>query len=200
MPVVIGAFTTLGEAERATGALLESGFAPAAMTALARTGGGRLLLAGRVAVHRVGEPAQLVNRTQQQGAAAIAAGLAGGIVAFVAVVILPRLGAQIPVLSDPAWGTAPAVLALILGAALVCGALGALLRGLTGLPNDLAVRYGVFLDQGDTVLAVATTAGAQARAARETMALHGAVQTHVTRGTLAAAEVPDEAPYAPGVN
>jgi hypothetical protein len=62
--------------------------------------------------------------------------------------------------------------------------LGALARRTDGLPHDLAYRYGVRLDQGDTVVAVRTAPGSDARAAQELLGLQGAVFSDVTRGAV----------------
>ena len=191
MPLAIAAFTTLEEAERATRALLDAGFDSSALTALARVGGGRHLLAGRVAVRPVGDPALLVNRTQRAGAWAVAGALAGALLAAVAVFLLPWLGYDpLAAVRPPAYDSLLSVAVVLLGAALAAG-LGALFSQSRGLPHDLAFRYSVRLDQGDTVIAVATPSPRQARAAQETLAMNGAIQAHVTRGTLEAVGEPE---------
>ena len=201
MPLVIGAFTTLAEAEAATYALLQAGFDAAAISALARTGGGRMQLAKQVAVGRVGQPSRLLNRTERRGAWAVVGALAGALATFVALLVLPRLGL------DPLAPLRPYILpplltlcAILVGAA-ACGGIGALVTGSRGLVEDLAMRYGVRLDQGDTVLGVATRSIARARAAQETLALHGAILAHVTRGSLETAiEEPDALEVSPSTN
>ena len=187
MALVIGAFSTLGEAERATRALLESGFPPSALSATARAGGGRLLLAEHVPVQAVGDPARLVNRTERIGASAVIGGLAGAVLTVLALLLLPFAGV------DPLTPVAPlrgflsggmAFALVVLLGALAAGGLGALLHRTRGLTNDLAVRYAMRIEQGDTVLAVRTASAGEARSAQETMAVHGALQAHVTSGTL----------------
>ncbi|HET7769908.1 MAG TPA: hypothetical protein VFN74_14120, partial [Chloroflexota bacterium] len=63
-------------------------------------------------------------------------------------------------------------------------------------------RYGMRLDQGDTVLSVRTAPGSAARAAQEILGMHGAVFAHVTRGYVGARDVVDPTPeiQAPSVN
>ena len=169
MALVIGAFSTLGEAERATRALLESGFPPSALSATARAGGGRLLLAEHVPVQAVGEPARLVNRTERIGASAVIGGLAGAVLTALALLLLPFAGV------DPLTPVAPlrgflsggmAFALVVLLGALAAGGLGALLHRTRGLTNDLAVRYAMRIEQGDTVLAVRTASAGESRAAQ----------------------------------
>src|SRR5919198_3437758 len=133
MGLVIGAFTTLAEAERAARALLDAGFAAERMTAVARLGSGRLRLAERIAVHPVAEPARLVNRTERAGRSALLGGALGALLAAAMVVLLLRMGVE---------PLAPLLLAgaVLLGGA-CAGGLAALARRGTGLPHDLAFRY-----------------------------------------------------------
>jgi hypothetical protein len=184
LALVIGAFATLGEAERSTRALLEDGVAPASMTAAARAGGGRLLLADRVPVHAVGEPARLVNRTERIGASALIGAVAGALLTALALFLLPLAGID-PMAPARGFlsGGMVTVLEVLLGA-LVAAGVGALLRRTRGIPHDLAMRYAMRLDQGDTVLAVRAASAAEARAVQESMAMHGALLAHVTTGTL----------------
>lgn len=194
MSLVIGAFTTLGEAERATQALLDDGLPPTSISAAGRAGGGRLLLADQVAVLPVGDPARLVNRAERIGASALLGAIVGGLLTALALFLLPQLLS--PAAGDPLFLLVPTVLREVLtngvasvlevlfGAALGA-ATGALRRRTRGLPHDLAVRYAMRLDQGDTVVAVRVGTTAEARAAQETMAMQGAIQAHVVNaGTL----------------
>jgi len=198
VPLVIGAFTTLGEADSATRALLDDGWAPESITATARAGGGRFLLADRVAVRPVGEPARLANRTERAGASALLGAVVGAVLTLVAVLLLPAFGLDplhdLRALFAPPVATALAVLC----GATVFGCAGALGRRSRGLPNDLAVRYAVRLDQGDTVLAVRAPTSVEARSAQESMATHGAILAHVTAGTLEPLGEPPPLPGVPG--
>lgn len=194
LPFVVGAFTTLMEAERASGALLEAGHAPDSMRALARVGGGRVLLNGKVAVHPAGEPARVLDQSERRGTAGVAGGLAAALLVAGALWLLPATGA------DPlAWSTGRLARPLAFAAVVVLGAvLGAAVASRlpppSGLPHELAFRYGVRLDEGDTVLGVASASTAEARSVQETMAIHGATLTHVTKGTLETADVPNPVP------
>jgi hypothetical protein len=191
---VVGAFTTLMEAERASGALLEAGHAPDSMRALARVGGGRVLLSGRVAVHPAGEPARLLDQSERRGAAGVGGGLVVALLVAGALWLLPATGA------DPlAWSAGRLARPLAFAAAVALGAVlgaaaAARLRPSRGLPHELAFRYGVRLDEGDTVLGVSCRSAAEARSVQETMAIHGATLTHVTSGTLETADVPSPTP------
>ena len=156
MALVMGAFTTLGEAERTTLTLLEDGVAPTAITATARSGGGRLLLAARVPVHAVGEPARLANCTERVGASALIGGVAGALLTVLALVLLPAVGIDPMFLARGFLSNGMVFVLEVLLGALVAAGVAALLRRTRGLPHDLAVRYAMRLDQGDTVLAVQT--------------------------------------------
>lgn len=184
MALAVGAFTTLNEADTAAKSLLDIGFHVAAVRAVSRTGGGRMRLAGQVPVMGIGEPAKLVNQTERVGLTALVAGLLGLLLAGVALFVLPRMG--LDVLAPlrvylSGWQLTAAVL---LGPALVLSGAGALIRRREGLPHDLAFRYSLRLDQGDTIIGVTATSAAEARSAQETLALHGAILAHVTHGTL----------------
>jgi hypothetical protein len=184
LALAIGAFPTLAEAEQVVRRLLDDGFSPPGVSAVARTGGGRVLLADQIPVLPVGEPARLVNRTERIGAAAILGAIAGAILMTVALSLLPSLGLDPMAL---ARGIIPPgvvrAIEVLLGT-IVAACLGALLRRTRGLSHDLAVRYAMRLDQGDTLLAVRTASAGEARSAQETMAMHGAILAHVTSGTL----------------
>lgn len=206
MPLVIGAFTTLSEAEQAVRALLDDGLAPEAISAVGRAGGGRLLLAGRVAVLPVGEPARLVNRTERISVSALIGAIGGGLLTALAVFLVPQLLPEMG--ADPLAPVAVrdlvpsgmvSALEVLVGAALGATA-GALLQRTRGLPHDLAMRYALRLDQGDTIVAVRVGAAGEARAAQETMAMQGAIQAHVvTAGTLEPlGEPPTPAGLTPG--
>jgi hypothetical protein len=194
--LVMGAFTTLGEAERTTHMLLADGVPPTAISATSRSGGGRLLLADRVPVHAVGEPARLVNRTERIGASALIGGVAGALLTVLALFLLPLVGIDPMFLARGFLSSGMVIVLEVLLGALVAATVAALLRRTRGLPHDLAVRYAMRLDQGDTVLAVQTASAAEARAAQETMAMNGALLAHVTAGTL---EPIGEPPAAVGV-
>jgi hypothetical protein len=184
--LVIGAFTTLSEAEAATQALLDAGHRDAAIAAYGRTGGGRLLLAGRVPVQPVGDPARLVSRAERARAWAAVGAVIGIFVALAllgaAHVTSAGLFWELPNYAYasgwPAWG------AFVLMLSLIGAGLAALARRTDGLPHDLAYRYGMRLDQGDTVVAVKTNPGSEARAAQELLGLQGAVFSDVTRGAV----------------
>jgi hypothetical protein len=182
--LVIGAFSTLAEAEKAAEALLHAGLPESAISAVARSGAGRLMLAGRVPVAGVGEPVRLANRTERIGASALLGAVAGALVTALALFLLSQLGLD-PF--APARGWLPAALVpaieVILGA-LVAAGVGALLRRTQGLPHELAIRYAMRLDQGDTVIAVRRANGADARSVQELLASNGAILAHVTDGTL----------------
>ncbi len=209
MPLVIGAFTTLSEAEQATRALLDDGLTPEAISAVGRAGGGRLLLAGRVPVLPVGEPARLVNRTERISVSALIGAIGGGLLTALAVFLVPQLLPEMG--ADPLAPLAPLAvrdlvpsgmvraLEVLVGAALGATA-GALVQRTRGLPHDLAMRYALRLDQGDTIVAVRVGAAGEARAAQETMAMQGAIQAHVvTAGTLEpVGEPPTPAGLTPG--
>jgi hypothetical protein len=184
VPLVIGAFTALGEAEAATRALLDEGWAPERIAATARVGGGRYLLADRVPVRPVGEPARLTNRAERTGASAVAGAVLGAILTLLALLLLPALGVDPLGPLRGVLSTGLARIVVVLCGAAVGGGMGALLRRSRGLPHELAVRYAVRLDQGDTVLAVRAPTALEARAAQESMATHGAILAHVTAGTL----------------
>ena len=184
MALVLGAFAALGEAESATRALLADGFTPSAISAVARAGGGRLLLADRVPVQSVGEPARVVNRTERIGASALLGAIAGAVLTALLLYFMPLFGVDPMALARGVLpGAMITVLEVVLGAC-VAAAVGALLRRTRGVTHELAVRYAMRLDQGDTVLAVQAASAGEARAAQETMGMHGALLAHVTTGTL----------------
>jgi hypothetical protein len=180
--LVIGAFATLSEAEAAARALLEAGHRPDVISAHGRIGGGRVLLADRVALQAVGDPARLVSRAERARAWAAVGAVVGAAFAALALFIAPSFGVDL-LAAAPLSGVPAVVLALIVAAALGA-ALGALARRTDGLPHEHASRYGVRLDQGDTVLSVRTAPGGEARAAQELLGMHGAVFAHVTRGRV----------------
>jgi hypothetical protein len=191
--LVIGAFTTLNEADRAARALLDAGHDQAAMVALARVGGGRLRLAGGVPVGPVGEPARLLSRAERTGAAALIGGAAAGLAAACVLLLLPLVGVDpqrwlLPAL--PALPAPAAFAAAVAAAAGLGGIVAAFARPARGLPHDLAFRYALRLDEGDTVLGITAASPAAARSIRETLAINGAILAHVTRGTLEAAGQP----------
>lgn len=184
MALVIGAFITLGEAEGAARALLEAGHEASAMRALARVGGGRILLADHVPVHAVGEPARLINRSERAGASAVIGGVIGALLGATLVLLLPLVGNDPLLQLRGTLSTRTLLLAAALLGGVVVGSVAAFARRDAGLPHDLAVRYALRLDQGDTVLGVKVRSAGQARSSQEMLALHGAIQAHVTRGTL----------------
>jgi hypothetical protein len=195
MRLVIAAFTTLDEADRAAAALLEAGFDQQALAAVGQAGGGRLLLAGRVPVHWPGDPPQLLDRSERATGSAIVAAL--GVLAAVALVLWlgPRLGVPLGALGaagTPLWPRA----AVAMGLAALGGLLAALARSGRGLPHPLVVTYGRRLELGDTILGVRVGGASQAASARETLAMHGAILAQTTRGTLEPAFPAETAPFA----
>ena len=181
---MIGAFATLSEAEAAARALLEAGHRPESISAHGRVGGGRLLLAGRVPVQEVGDPARLVSRAERARAWAVVGALAGVLLAALSLSIASATGSD-PLAAMPVGlDGVPAVTVTLLLAAVIGGVLGALARRTDGLPHEHASRYGLRLDQGDTVLSVRTAPGSEARAAQELLGMHGAVFAHLTRGAV----------------
>jgi len=194
MPLVIAAFTTLDEADRAAAALLEAGFDQQALVAVGQAGGGRLLLAGRVPVHWPGDPPQLLDRTERATGGALLGGLVVLVAAGLVLWLGPRLGLPLGALGaagTPFWPKA----AIALGLAALSGLLAALARSGRGLPHPLAVGYGRRLELGDTVLGVRVAGAAEAASARETLAMHGAILAQTTRGTLEPAFPGEAAPY-----
>lgn len=181
---MIGAFATLSEAETAVRALLEQGHHPESIRAHGRAGGGRLVLAGRVPVHAVGDPARLVSRAERARAWAVVGALAGFLIGAIALSIASAVGKDPLASMSPALEGVPAVVVTLLLAAVIGGGLGALARRTDGLPHEHASRYGLRLDQGDTVLSLRTAPGSEARAAQELLGMHGAVFAHVTRGAV----------------
>jgi hypothetical protein len=197
VPLVVAAFETLSEAERALHSLLDAGFPSESIRAAAQAGGGRLLLADRVAVQAVGEAAQLADGDERAASAAFAAAVAalavGGAAAFAL-----RLRGLDPMAAwrgdfSPAWAA--------IGFLAILAALAAVVAGLSqrprGLPHDLALRYARRLERGDVVLGVRSMSGQQARSVHETFAVCGASDAHITRGvleSLADAEVPPDGP------
>jgi hypothetical protein len=184
VPLVIAAFETLSEAEAAVESVLDTGFRADVIRAAGRAGGGRLLLAGRVAVQPVGQPAKLADRAERAGGAALLGAVVGAVVAAGGALLLRLLNADplAPLrgaLSGPLlfWGAI--VLCALLGAAVGVGALRS-----SGLPHDLALRYSRRLEDGDVVLGVTTADSRQARSVQESLAIHGATLTHVTRGEM----------------
>jgi hypothetical protein len=184
LKLVIGAFPTLSEAESATRALMDAGHDQDAIEAYGRIGGGKLLLAGRVPVRPVGEPARLVSRAERARTWAAVGAVAGLVVATAALVISRLTGFDLLAGMPPVLAGWPGTALVLLMAAVVVGGLAALARRTDGLPHDLAFRYGVRLDQGDTVVAVRTFSGDETRAAQELLGIHGAVYAHATRGTV----------------
>jgi hypothetical protein len=182
--LAIAAFATLSEAERAARALLDAGFAAPTLTAVSQTGGGRVRLAGEVPVQAAASPARLANRTERAGAGAIAGMVFGAAGTAAAALLFRQLGLD-PLAMARAF-LSPVVLtgASIVAGSLLLGAAGALARRGSGLPHELALRYARRLDVGDTIIAVATGDPRHAQAARETMAVAGAVLVDVTRGSL----------------
>ena len=193
MKLVVGAFTTLSEAEGLARALLDAGHRQEQVVAHGRVGGGRLLLAGRVPVFAVGDPARLVSRAERARAwASVGAGAAAALA--IAALLIARLFGRNPL----AWHVAvlsgwPLLVATVLLVALIGGALAGLAHQTDGLPHELAVRYGMRLDQGDTVVSVRTHPGSEARAAQELFGVHGAIIAHVTRGHVEPLDVPEPA-------
>lgn len=182
--LVIGAFPTLSEAESAAQALLQVGHREDAIAAFGRIGGGRLRLAGSIPVQPVGDPARLVSRAER---ARVWAGVGAITGLALAVLLLATAGAMeiepfgslSPYLAG--WTSSMGFMVLL---AAVGAVLGALARRTDGLPHDLAYRYGVRLDQGDTLIAVRTAPGAEARAVQELLGVQGAVFSDVTRGAV----------------
>ncbi len=193
MKLVVGAFTTLSEAEGVARALLDAGHRQEQIAAHGRVGGGRLLLAGRVPVFAVGDPARLVSRAERARAWA-SVGAAVAAVIAIAALLIARIAGRNPL----AWHVAlvsgwPLVVLAVLLAASIGGVLAGLAHQTDGLPHELAVRYGMRLDQGDTVVSVRTAPGGEARAAQELFGLHGAIIAHVTRGHVEPLDVPEPA-------
>ncbi|MBI3973096.1 MAG: hypothetical protein HY332_17605 [Chloroflexi bacterium] len=182
VPLVLAAFTTIAEADRATGALLESGFPAEAIAAVSQFGGGRVVLGRHVTVQAAGKPARLLDRSELAGGAALAGGFVGFALGAALAWLLPGYGV------DPLAPLAEVLpvsrLLVALAVALALAGLAALMRRSAGLPRGLAVSYALRLEQGDVVLGVQTATGREARAAEETLAIHGAHVTHITRGTL----------------
>lgn len=184
MRLVIGAFTTLSEAESAARGLLDLGHDQERISAYGRAGGGRLLLAGRIAVHPVGDPARLVSRAERARAFAAVGAVTGAALAAAGLGVARLLGVDPLAIASPyliGWTAFTAALVL---SALAGAGLFALARRTDGLPHELAYRYGVRLDQGDTVIAIRTAPGAETHAAQELLGMHGAVIAHATRGAV----------------
>ena len=200
MRLVIGAFATLSEAEAAARALLEAGHRPESISAHGRIGGGRVRLAERIALRPVGDPARLVSRAERARAWAAIGAIGGALFAALALVLSQSLGYD-ALSSSPFSGWFGVTLVLLI-AAVLGGGLAALARRTDGLPHEHANRYGVRLDQGDTVISVRTAPGSEARAAQEILGMHGAVFAHVTRGAVEPRDAPESAPeiQAPSVN
>ena len=200
MRLVIGAFATLSEAEAAARALLEAGHPAGAISAHGRIGGGRLLLANEIALRPVGDPARLVSRAERARAWATVGAVAGALLAAIALGVARTLGYDALAWAPISGG--PAVALTLLVAAFLGGGLAALARRTDGLPHEHANRYGVRLDQGDTVLSLRTAPGSEANAAQEIMGMHGAVFAHVTCGAVEPLDAPEPAPeiQAPSVN
>jgi hypothetical protein len=184
VPLVIAAFETLSEAEAAVRSVLEAGYHADAMRAAGRAGGGRLLLAGRVAVQSVAEPAKLADRAERASGAALLGTALGALIALLVAAALRLAGAD-PL--APLRGNLAGPL-LVPAAAVVCAALGAAIGAAAvrsaGLPHNLALRYARRLDNGDLVLAVRTDGSRQARSVEESLTICGATLAHVTRGEL----------------
>lgn len=184
MSLAVGAFETLTQAEDAVRALIDSGFVPEALSAATRHPR-PIMLAGQVPARPAAEPVQLLDQSERAAAAALAGAIALAIVTAAALLVLPRfgvtLGSPVPYLIG---GRLAFFLAVALGAALGA-ALGSFLVPAAGLPHDLAVRYTRRLEQGDVLVGVKGPRR-QVQAARETLAMHGAVQANVMpRGSLA---------------
>ena len=94
------------------------------------------------------------------------------------------LPAVVPAYAAAAATGLPAQTLLVVACVVLGAVVGALARRTDGLPHDLAYRYGVRLDQGDTVVAVRTAPGSEARAAQELLGVQGAVFSDVTRGAV----------------
>ena len=191
MPLVTGTFDTLFEAERAVQALLDAGHDPSALRAYGTAGAGRLLLADRVGVRRIGQPAHLADRSDLAGTTAAAAAMLGALLALVVAWLLPKFGIDLlraprAYLHDP-WLS----LAFVSLVGLVFATIGGLSRLGEGLPHNLALRLASRLDQGDFVVGIAVSNATQAKAAQETMLLTGAQEAHITRGTLASTDALD---------
>ena len=184
VPLVLAAFETVSEAERAVQSLLDAGFHADAIRAAARAGGGRLLLAGRVAVQPVAPAAQLADGDERALSAAFA-GAVAAVVAAAAVAFGLRLLGLDPLAT---WAGAISPRIALIGILVVCAALGAVggaaSRRATGLPHDLALRYARRLERGDVVIGVSAGSAQQARSIQETLAVGGASDCHVTRGVL----------------
>ena len=202
MRLVIGAFATLSEAETAARALVEAGHKPEEISAHSRIGGGRLLLLNRIPVQPVGDPARLVSRAERARAWAAVGAVGGALLGALSLAAVQWSGSDALAWAQPPLAGWPAVVLTLFVAATLGGSLAALARRTDGLPHELANRYGVRLDQGDTVLSVRTTPGSAARGAQEILGMHGAVFAHVTRGYVGPRDVIEPAPeiQAPSVN
>lgn len=184
MQLVIGSFVTIFEAEQTTRALLEAGHNPDSISAFGQVGAGRLLLAGKVGVQPVGDPARLVSRGDRLSQVMIAGALIGIVIAAVVLFAAAFWGWEpqsevIPGLQG--WAARGVVVVL---AALLGGLINAAVRGRGGLPNNLASRYGSRLRHGDTVIGVRVPKVDQARAAQAILEEHGAVFAHLVSGTI----------------
>ncbi len=196
VPLVVAAFETLSEAERAVQALLEAGFHADTIHAVARAGGGRLLLGDRVAVQPVAAAPRLADGDERAVSAAVVGAVAAALTAAAAAFLLRLLG--IDPLTALGLSHSPGLaktVALAACAALV-GVAAAFSQRSAGLPHDLALRYGRRLERGDVVLGVRTDSAQRARSVHETLALTGASDSHITRGRLESlgGEVPEAAP------
>jgi hypothetical protein len=182
--LVLGAFTTISEAAQATRVVLETGYPAGRATAYGKAGAGRLLLAGKVALRPVGDPARLVTRSERLSLAAISGALVGLLFAGIVLAVTSVAGMEPVRLARP-WLQDSAAIALVIAAsATLGGALGALARGSGGLPQNLAFSYGMRLEQGDTVLVFPVAHRREAQATLELLTLQGAALAHVTSGTV----------------
>ena len=202
MRLVVGAFATLSEAESAARALVEAGHRPEQIAAHSRVGGGRVLLIDRIPVQAVGDPARLVSRAERARAWAAVGAIGGVLIAALARLAAPWTGVDPLAWAQPPIASWQVTLLTFALAATLGGGLAALARRTDGLPHELANRYGVRLDQGDTVLSVKTAPGSAARAAQEILGMHGALFAHVTRGYVGPRDIVEPAPeiQAPSVN
>ena len=184
VPLVVASFETLSEADGAVRAVLDSGYGASAIAAAGRAGGGRLLLAGRVGVQPVDQPAQLVDRGERGSSAATSAGIPAAVTVLIAALLFQARGIEpLPALQAYVYGPLLAAgAALSVGVAL--GVLAALSQAFVGLPHMLAVRLSRGLDRGDVALAVRVRSAREAQSVRETLTLSGASEVHVTRGYL----------------